>query len=97
MLLALKIVVLAFIQSVVFSVFSRSRNRDNLAFHLATALISNGIWFMFMRELVVSDMPLLLFVPFVIGMSFGSVFGMKVSMFIEHRLQASADRHLGDS
>lgn len=85
---------LAFVQSVSFSIVSRSRNRDNLNYHVIASIFSNGVWFLTMRELVVSEMSLTLFIPYTIGTVLGSVFGVKISMKIEKLLQAKSDSHL---
>jgi hypothetical protein len=85
---------LAFVQNVSFSVVSRSRNRNNVRYHLLAATFSNGIWFLTFRQLVRSDMTFLLFLPYVLGTVIGSACGVRVSMFIENLLGASADGHL---
>lgn len=89
-----KILVLAFIQNVSFSIVSRSRNRDNINYHIVASLFSNTLWFLTMRELVVSNMTLWLLIPYTIGTVIGSVYGVKVSMFIEKKLNARSDSHL---
>jgi len=86
--------ILAFISSVAFSMVSRSRNRDNQTYFVITAIMSNGIWFLTMRHLVVSDLSLTLFIPYVIGSTVGALYGMKTSMFIEKKLNITADGHL---
>lgn len=90
----IKILVLAFIQNTSFSIVSRSRNRDNIQYHIIAAVFSNTIWFMTMRELVVSDMTLLLLIPYTLGTVAGSVYGVKISMKIEKWLNARSDSHL---
>ena len=90
----LKILGLAFIQNVSFSIVSRSRNRNNKKYHLIAATFSNSIWFFVMRELVLSDMNFVLAIPYIVGTVIGSTFGMSISMRIEKWLGASADGHL---
>lgn len=90
----LKILFLAFIQNISFSIVSRSRNRDNKKYHIIAALFSNSIWFLTFRELVLGDMNYILFIPYVIGTVVGSVYGMTISMKIEKWLGAKADGHL---
>lgn len=90
----LKILILAYIQNISFSIVSRSRNRDNMTYHVIAAFFSNTIWFLTMRELVVSDMTLLLLIPYTIGTVTGSLTGVKVSMWIEKKLNAQSDSHL---
>lgn len=88
------IIFLAFLQNTSFSMVSRSRNRDNMNYHIIASLFSNTLWFFTIRELILSDMTWFLFVPYAIGTVTGSVFGAKVSMKIEKWLGASADNHL---
>jgi hypothetical protein len=88
------ILVLAFIQNVSFSVVSRSRNRDNMTYHLIAAFFSNTIWFLTMRELVLADMTVYLFLPYTVGTVSGSLAGVRISMWIERLLNAQSDSHL---
>jgi hypothetical protein len=94
MFIFVKIFLLALIQNVSFSMVSRSRNRDNLNYHIIAAFFSNTIWFMTMRELVLSDMTFWLFIPYTLGTVIGSVWGVKQSMKIERWLDARSDSHL---
>jgi len=95
MLLAmLTILGLAFIQNISFSIVSRSRNRNNVRYHLIAATFSNTVWFLTFRQLVKSEMNFILFMPYVLGTVVGSCCGVKISMFIERLLKASADEHL---
>ncbi len=87
----LTILGLAFIQNIAFSMSGRSRNRDNMTYHAICAVGSNAIWFLTMRELVVTDLSLSLIAPYVIGTVAGSVCGAKVSMKIEGLIGALAD------
>ena len=89
-----KILILAFIQNVSFSIVSRSRNRDNISYHIIASVFSNTLWFITMRELVISNMNFYLFIPYTIGTVIGSVFGVKISMKIEKALNAASDTHL---
>jgi hypothetical protein len=90
----IKILLLAFIQNISFSIVSRSRNRDNKKYHIIASLFSNSIWFLTFRELILGDMNYLLFIPYVIGTVVGSSYGMTISMKIEKWLGASTDSHL---
>lgn len=91
---ALIIMGLAYIQNISFSIVSRSRNRNNMKYHLIASVFSNGIWFLTFRELVRADMTFTLFIPYTIATVAGSLTGAKVSMWIEKMLGASADGHL---
>lgn len=88
------ILCLAYVQNVSFSIVSRSRNRNNMKYHVIAATFSNGIWFLTFRQLVRSDMNFILFLPYVVGTVLGSISGVKLSMWIEKLLGASADGHL---
>src|SRR5262245_781120 len=90
----LTMMVLAFAQNVSFSIVSRSRNRDNITYHLVAAVFSNGVWFLTFRQLILSDMNLMLFVPYTIGTVSGSITGVKISMWIERLLGAESDSHI---
>lgn len=92
--LILKILFLAFIQNTSFSMVSRSRNRDNMTYHMIASLFSNTLWFLTMRELVLADLVWWLMIPYAIGTVAGSIYGAKLSMRIEKWLGASADGHL---
>ena len=85
---------LAFVQSVSFSLVSRSRNRNNITYHIIASIFSNAVWFLTFRELVTSNMNLMLFIPYTIGTVSGSVTGVKVSQWIEKLLHAESDSHL---
>lgn len=93
---ALLITALAFVQNVSFSIVSRSRNRDNISYHIIAATASNTIWFLTFRQLIVMNMAYWLIPFYVLGTVFGSVFGVKVSMRIEKWLGATADGHIKD-
>ena len=88
------LLLLAFAQNVSFSIVSRSRNRDNLTYHIVAAVLSNGVWFLTFRYLITSNMTLSLFVPYCIGTVTGSVWGVKVSMLVERLLGAKSDSHI---
>ncbi len=78
---------MAFAQNVSFSIVSRSRNRDSKLYHFIAAIFSNGVWFMTMKYLIVTqNMTWLLFIPYCIGTVGGSVTGQAISMWIEKKL-----------
>lgn len=91
---ALWLMVLAFVQSVSFSIMSRSRNRSNWSYHLIASVFSNGIWFLTFRQLVLADMTLTLLPFYIIGTVAGSLYGVSVSMKIESWLKATSDSHI---
>lgn len=79
----LTLLLLSFIQNVSFTMVSRSRNRDKMAYHAICSVFSNGLWFLTMSVLVAADLSIWLIFPYIIGTVTGSVFGAKVSMRIE--------------
>lgn len=88
------LVALAFFQNVAFSLVSRSRNRSSVAYHVVASILSNAVWFVTFRHLVTHDMTWALLVPYTVGTVSGSVWGVKVSMWIEKRLGATSDAHI---
>lgn len=83
------ILTLAFIQNIAFTMTSRSRNRDHMIWHATCSVLSNGIWFITMRELIVADLNMQLIMPYIIGTVSGSLLGAKVSMRIEKLLNST--------
>lgn len=90
----LYILILAFFQNVAFSVVSRSRNRDNITYHILAAIASNVVWYMTFRLLILNNMDYVMLIPYTIGTVSGSVFGVKLSMRVETWLNAMSDSHL---
>lgn len=88
------ILFLSYVQNISFSIVSRSRNRNNMNYHLIAATLSNSIWFLTFRKLILSDMNWMLFIPYVVGTVAGSITGVKISMKIEKWLGAFSDDHL---
>ncbi|MCU7904462.1 MAG: hypothetical protein KZQ76_01170 [Candidatus Thiodiazotropha sp. (ex Epidulcina cf. delphinae)] len=91
MIVVVTIAALAFIQNVAFTLTSRSRNRNNLTYHMVTAVFSNGIFFLTFRELILAEMSWVLFLPYIIGTVTGSLFGAQVAFRIERIIGARAD------
>lgn len=91
---ALWLMILAFVQSVSFSIVSRSRNRSSLRYHLIASVFSNGIWFLTFRQLVLANMTMFLFPFYTLGTVAGSLYGVTISMKIESWLQATSDDHI---
>ena len=88
------LMLLAFAQSVSFSIVSRSRNRNHIVYHLVASFFSNAIWYLTFRSLVTNNMTLTLFFPYTAGTMAGSVTGVKISQKIEKWLGADSDSHL---
>lgn len=88
----IKIITLAYIQNISFALISRARNRDNMYYHAAASVFSNAIWFLTMKEIIINEFSIDLFIPYTFGTVAGSLTGAKVSMRIEKWLDARADR-----
>lgn len=73
----LTILALAFLQNISFSIVSRSRNRSNLTYHPVASVFSNGVWFLTFRELVLTQMDWVLFIPYTIGTVAGSFYWVR--------------------
>lgn len=82
---------LSFVQTASFAMVSRARNRNNAAYHVAASIVSNAVFFLTFRSLVLSEMSLALFVPYTLGTASGSLAGAKVSMWIEKAIGAKSD------
>lgn len=93
----LTILFLAYFQNVSFTIVSRSRNRSSFRYHMIASVFSNGIWFLTFRQLILSEMSWLLFVPYTLGTVAGSLSGAKVSMLIEKKIGADSDGHLKEN
>ena len=82
------VIIAAFFQNVAFSMVSRSRNRDNQWYHAICAVFSNGLWFLTAGVLVHNEWTFWLAIPYVFGTVAGSIWGMRVSMWIEEKIGA---------
>lgn len=87
--LLIRICALAFIQSVAFTMTSRSKNRSHMMYNGLCAVFSNGIWLLMMRELFTAELSFDLFAPYIIGTACGSMFGATISIRIEKLLGAT--------
>lgn len=61
-----------------------------MGYHAVASVLSNGIWFLTFRILVVEDMSFMLFIPYCAGTVCGSLFGARVSMWVEKKIGATA-------
>ncbi len=84
--------VLAFFQSVAFTMTSRAKNRNNVLYNGFCAILSNGIWLLTMQQLVIHNIAYELFAPYIIGTACGSMFGANmISMPIERWLGSTTE------
>ena len=81
-------------QSISFSLVSRSRNRNNIAYHAIASIFSNGIWYLVFRHITQADMQPSYAPAYVSGSVFGSLIGVGASMKIEKILGAVSDEHV---
>lgn len=86
----IELLILAFVQTTSFSVVSRARNRDHQGFHAAASVASNLVWFATFRQLaLVHEFGWAVAPWYIVGTVAGSLWGARLSMFIERRLGAS--------
>jgi len=90
----LTLMLLAYAQNIAFSIVSRSRNRNNIQYHLIASIFSNGVWFLTFKYLVTNNMDFIMFIPYCVGTVAGSITGQKLSMIIEKWLHLESDSHL---
>lgn len=88
---SLYLIGLAFCQTMSFTLVSRARNRDNMAYHAVMSVASNGLFYLTFRELLIHEMSWGFMLPYLIGTVTGSLFGAKVAMRIEKAINALAD------
>lgn len=85
----LLVLALAYIQNIAFTMVGRARNRNHIGYNAVMSVFSNGIWFLTMQQLVVSQMSAWLLFPYVVGTVLGSMTGAAASARIEKWLGAS--------
>lgn len=78
-------------QQIAFSLVSRSRNRNNMAYHIVASIFSNGVWFLTFRQLHIKNWTPELYIPYAIGGAIGSVTGVAISMGIEKKLHITSE------
>lgn len=76
---------------------SRARNRNNFTYQLLTASVSNTVWFLTFRQLVLGQMNFYLFIPYTLGTIAGSLAGAKISMWCEAYFHAVSDDHVRET
>lgn len=81
----------AYVQNISFGLTSRSRNRSSVVYHFLAATLSTFIFFWMLRKLIVSELTLALFFPYVAGTVAGSITGAQISSWIEKKIGAVMD------
>lgn len=80
MMVYLKIFFLIVLQNASFTLMSRARNRDSLMFHGLASILSNGVWLLVIRQVVINlDNPAFQ-VTYLLGAVVGSVLMHYISM-----------------
>jgi len=90
----LTIMVLCAIMGTMFSMVSRSRNRDNMVYHVTASAGAQTVYLLVLKQLIESSVAPSIMPFYIAGMVVGSVSGAKISMYVEKWLIASADGHL---
>lgn len=85
---------LAFAQSLSFSIANRSLNRNRIIFQLIATFASASLWFLVFRELITQNMNWSFFLPYTMGVVFGNMFGVQISMRVEKKIGAASDAHI---
>ncbi len=83
------ILILAFLQSISFTLVSRARNRDSWTYHLFASILSNGIWIVTMRHLITGNMDNVTLCLYVVGTVSGSLTGAYAGKRIEGRIDSA--------
>lgn len=76
----LKMLGLTIIQNASFTLVSRARNSNSIAFHTIASVLSNGIWLLVIRNVVANIDNWKLMVTYLFGAVIGSVAMHYVSM-----------------
>lgn len=64
---------LTFLQNASFTLVSRARNSQSLTYHAGAAVLSNGIWILVIRHVVINMDNIPLMITYVVGTVTGSV------------------------
>ena len=91
------IMLLCALMGTMFSMVSRSRNRDNMTYHIFASAGAQTVYLLVLKQLIESSVEPAIMPFYIVGMVAGSVSGAKISMYVEKRLFAPADGHLASS
>jgi len=81
----------AFAQNTSFTLISRARQRNNKPYIAWASVLSNGVWYLTMHQLVKEDITLNKAAPYVVGCTTGGLFGQTAAMYIEKTIGAVMD------
>jgi len=88
---AATIIVLALFQNTAYSLQARARMRSSNVYHALAALAATAVFFMTLRFLFASNVPFALLVPYTFGTVAGTLYGVKLSQWIEEKIGAVAN------
>lgn len=71
---------LTFIQNASFTLVSRARNSGSIKFHAVAAVLSNGIWLLVIRQVVVNLDKWWMMAAYLVGSVLGSIAMHHISM-----------------
>lgn len=69
----LKMLGLVILQNAAFTLVSRARNSSSLMYHTITSILSNGIWLLVMRKIILNLDNSILMITYLIGAVIGSI------------------------
>ena len=87
----LKLLGLVILQNASFTLVSRARNSDSILFHTIASVLSNGIWLLVIKEVVMNLDNWILMCTYLVGAVIGSISMHYVSMkyFEKRKYEAS--------
>lgn len=69
----LKMLGLVILQNAAFTLVSRARNSSSLMYHTIASILSNGIWLLVMRKIILNLDNSILMITYLIGAVIGSI------------------------
>jgi hypothetical protein len=69
----LKMLGLVILQNAAFTLVSRARNSNSLMYHTIASILSNGIWLLVMRKIILNLDNSILMITYLIGAVIGSI------------------------
>lgn len=73
MIETLKMLGLVILQNASFTLVSRARNSNSILYHMIASVLSNGIWLLVIRQVVLNLDNYVLMITYLIGSVIGSV------------------------
>lgn len=90
----LKMLGLVILQNASFTLVSRARNSNSLLYHAIASVLSNGIWLLVIRQVVINFNNWQLMVAYVVGAVIGSVIMHHIAMKYFEKPKKSAKREI---